>query len=68
MPYNNQFYFCPANGSSCYYYVRSNLAFSAAKANCQNRGGDLVAYNTGDRLGSLLYACAAVSSLLSGNA
>ncbi len=47
MPNNDQFYFCPANGSSCYYFVSTTLTFNASRTNCQSRGGYLVAYNTG---------------------
>jgi hypothetical protein len=47
LPNNDQQYFCPANGSSCYYYVSTSLTFNASRSNCQSRGGYLVAYNTG---------------------
>jgi hypothetical protein len=47
LPVNDQQYFCPANGSSCYFYVSATLSFNDSRTNCRNRGGYLVAYNTG---------------------
>ncbi len=62
-PNNDQFYFCPANGSSCYYYVSASLSFNDSKTNCRNRGGYLVSYNTGGPLG-WLHLCSAVVAIL----
>ena len=50
LPNNDQLYFCPANGSSCYFYVKTSLSFDASKAACRSRGGNLVSYNTGGLL------------------
>lgn len=46
-PNNDQVYFCPATGGSCYVYVSTRQTYNASKAYCQYRGGYLVAYNTG---------------------
>lgn len=47
LPNNNQQYFCPPNGTSCYFYVATTLSFNDSRTNCRNRGGYLVSYNTG---------------------
>jgi hypothetical protein len=46
LPANDQQYFCPANGSSCYFYASSSQTYNASKSLCQGRGGYAVAYNS----------------------
>jgi hypothetical protein len=43
---NDQRYFCPTNGSSCYLNIASSQSYDAGKVICQNRGGYAVALNT----------------------
>jgi hypothetical protein len=44
---NDQKWFCPSNGSSCYFYNSTAAAYSVHKGACQSLGGYLVAFNTG---------------------
>jgi hypothetical protein len=76
LPANDQQYFCPANGSSCYFYASSSQTYNASKSLCQGRGGYAVAYNScatcGYRIGcSVVYraracTCSAAMSLSAG--
>ncbi len=44
---NDQQYFCPAGGNSCYFYSSTSQTYALGKTTCQNRGGYAVSYNSG---------------------
>jgi hypothetical protein len=48
LPNNDQKWFCPANGTSCYWYNSTNAAYSDHRNACKGLGGYLVAFNTGE--------------------
>lgn len=53
LPMNDQEYFCPPGGNSCYFFISSTQTYAIGKTMCQTRGGYAVAYNSGrhpDRL------------------
>jgi hypothetical protein len=47
VPHNDLSWFCPENGTSCYYYNAIPTAYDSHKAACQSLGGYIVALNTG---------------------
>ncbi len=47
LPMNDQRYFCPTNGSACYFYVSTSQTYNDCKTICQGRGGQAVSYNSG---------------------
>jgi hypothetical protein len=46
VPQNNDNTYCPANGTSCYFYRSTTSTYSSAGAFCQNLGGYVVAWNS----------------------
>jgi hypothetical protein len=57
---NDQKWFCPSNGSSCYFYNSTSAAYSVHRSACQSLGGYLVAFNTG-RLPADPTVCSAIA-------
>ena len=50
LPANSATWYCPVNGTQCYYYNATTAAYAVHKSNCQRMGGYLVSYNTGPHL------------------
>jgi hypothetical protein len=48
LPNNDQKWFCPANGTSCYWYNSTTAAYSDHRNACKGLGGYVVAFNTGE--------------------
>ena len=44
---NDQIWYCPLNGDSCYYYNTTYATYATHKAACQAQGGYLASYNSG---------------------
>ncbi len=46
LPANDLYYFCPTNGSTCYFYNTTTAPYATHKLACSNLGGYLVSWNT----------------------
>jgi hypothetical protein len=46
LPANDLYYFCPTNGSTCYFYNTTTAPYTTHKLACSNLGGYLVSWNT----------------------
>lgn len=46
VPQNNDYTYCPANGTSCYFYKSASHTYANAVGYCQNLGGYVVAWNS----------------------
>lgn len=61
---NDQQYFCPTGGNSCYFYISSSQTYALGKTMCQTRGGYAVSYNSGRAPRQAVYACLLTTRLV----
>ena len=48
LPNNDQRWFCPSDGATCYFYNATGGTISDHRSACTSMGGYIVAYNTGE--------------------